>query len=84
MQVSDAGPGIPGDQQELIFEEFTRIGPRDKSGAGLGLAISRLVAGALNGHLTLESKPGHGSRFILWPPVTGRAVPTGETVQGFV
>ena len=80
VQVSDTGPGIPGDQQELIFEEFTRFGPRDKSGAGLGLAISRLVAGALNGHLTVESKPGQGSRFILWLPVTAREVPTGELV----
>jgi signal transduction histidine kinase len=72
--VSDTGPGIPADQQEFIFEEFSRIGPRDKSGAGLGLAISRLVAGALGGHLTVDSEIGLGSRFILWLPLTSAVV----------
>lgn len=74
IQVSDTGPGIPADQQEFIFEEFGRIGPRDKSGAGLGLAISRLVAGALGGHLTVDSEMGLGSRFTLWLPLTNPPV----------
>lgn len=69
VQVADTGPGIPRDKQEFIFEEFSRISPRDKPGAGLGLAISRLLAGALGGYITLDSQAGCGSRFILWLPV---------------
>jgi signal transduction histidine kinase len=75
VHVSDTGPGIPADKREIIFEEFTRIGPGDKSGAGLGLAISRLLAGALGGHLTVESTVGSGSRFTLWLPADQRLSP---------
>jgi signal transduction histidine kinase len=75
ISVSDTGRGIPADKQEYIFEEFSRIGPHDKSGAGLGLAISRLLAGALGGHITVESTQGVGSRFVLWLPVTSPDVP---------
>jgi signal transduction histidine kinase len=78
--VSDTGPGIPAGQQEFIFEEFSRIGPRDKPGAGLGLAISRLVAGALGGHLTVDSEMGLGSRFILWLPLTNTPIVNERTV----
>jgi signal transduction histidine kinase len=63
VSVSDTGPGIPPDQQEYIFEEFSRIGPRDKSGAGLGLAISRLLAQALGGQISVDSVVGNGSTF---------------------
>ena len=64
----DTGRGIPPERYDFIFEEFSRIGDGDKPGAGLGLAISRLLAQALGGHLTVESEPGRGSRFTLWLP----------------
>jgi signal transduction histidine kinase len=75
VQVSDTGLGISPDKLEYIFEEFSRVGPPDKSGAGLGLAISRLLAGALGGHITVESTPGVGSRFTLWLPFASSDVP---------
>jgi len=65
---SDTGRGIPPDKLEFIFQEFGRIGDSDKIGAGLGLAISRLLAQALGGHLTVESELGVGSTFTLWLP----------------
>ena len=68
IDVIDEGPGIPRDKQEFIFEEFGRIAPAGKHGAGLGLAISRLLAQALGGHLTVASTPGRGSTFTLWLP----------------
>jgi signal transduction histidine kinase len=68
IEVSDEGPGIPVDKQEFIFEEFGRIAPHHKAGAGLGLAISRQLAQALGGQLTLQSVPGQGSTFTLWLP----------------
>jgi len=34
-------------------------------GSGTGLAIVKLIIRKLNGHIILDSQPGHGSRFIL-------------------
>lgn len=68
IDVWDRGPGIPADSLERVFDEFTRLQPGGKEGAGLGLAISRRLARALGGELTVESTPEQGSRFILWLP----------------
>jgi len=65
----DTGPGIPIEKQDFIFEEFSRIDGSSKPGAGLGLAISRLLAEALGGHITVESEMGRGSTFTLWLPL---------------
>ena len=65
----DTGPGIPSDKQETIFEEFSRLDTISKPGAGLGLAVSRLLAEALGGQITVESNMGRGSTFTLWLPI---------------
>jgi signal transduction histidine kinase len=70
IEIIDTGRGVPPDQFDVIFEEFKRIGDTDKPGAGLGLAISRLLAQALGGHISVKSEIGHGSTFALWLPVT--------------
>ncbi|HEX7118636.1 MAG TPA: ATP-binding protein [Longimicrobiales bacterium] len=69
IDVADTGPGIPRDQQEEIFREFTRLAEGAEGGVGLGLAISRRIARALGGEITLESEPGRGSTFTFWVPV---------------
>lgn len=67
--VWDTGVGIPADQQDRIFDSFHQAGaglmssPRD--GTGLGLTISRQLARMMGGDVTVESKPGQGSRFTL-------------------
>lgn len=70
--VTDTGIGVPPDQREQIFERFTQVeGQRSRryGGVGLGLAISRLLAGAMGGDLVLvESAPG-GSTFRLRLPL---------------
>ena len=71
--VVDTGPGIPLDKQAVIFEEFSRLGAGRHEGAGLGLAISELLAQALGGHVSVESEPGRGSAFTLWLPLSRRA-----------
>ncbi len=68
VEVSDTGQGIPEEQQEEIFEEFARFAPHQAPGAGLGLAISRRVASALGGALTVRSVVGQGSTFTLRLP----------------
>jgi PAS domain S-box-containing protein len=69
--VSDTGIGIPADQLERIFEPFVQarraVDPTDH-GFGLGLAISRQLARAMGGDLTVRSAAGQGSTFTLTLP----------------
>jgi signal transduction histidine kinase len=71
IHVSDNGPGIPGDKLAVIFEPFVQLasGLTDRrGGVGLGLSISRDLARAMHGELTVESTVGAGSRFTLELP----------------
>lgn len=68
LSVTDTGPGIAKDKQEMIFLEYTRLDPDAQQGAGIGLAISRRIAQRLGGDLTVDSEVGHGARFTLWLP----------------
>ena len=71
--VIDTGPGIPPDRHEMIFEEFSRLDAGTHPGAGLGLAISRLIARTMGGDITVASD-GPGSEFSLWIPLTWPAL----------
>lgn len=68
MIVADQGEGIALDDQSRIFEKFERLGRTDP-GSGLGLYISRRLARAMGGDLTVDSAPGQGARFILSLPL---------------
>jgi signal transduction histidine kinase len=67
VEVADSGPGIPPETLARVFDPFFTTKDPGR-GAGLGLAISLTLAEALGGALTVESKPGAGSRFRLWLP----------------
>ncbi|HET7621169.1 MAG TPA: ATP-binding protein [Gemmatimonadaceae bacterium] len=69
LEFTDSGVGIAPDKQEYIFEEFSRLNSGDRAGAGLGLAISKLLAQTLGGQITVRSEVGHGSTFSLWLPM---------------
>jgi len=71
--VEDDGPGIPLPEQQRIFERFARGDgtPSNREGAGLGLAISRVIAEAHRGRISVESSPGQGARFTLTIPLEG-------------
>ncbi|WP_296385475.1 ATP-binding protein [Reyranella sp.] len=76
IQVVDTGPGIPADQLEAVFEEFTQLhNPhRDRQqGLGLGLAIVRRLADLLGHAVTLRSTPGRGSTFAVRVPLAAPA-----------
>jgi signal transduction histidine kinase len=67
--VTDAGPGIPPEERELIFEPFYQSrGHRRRSGVGLGLPLARRLARVLGGDVTVRSGPEGGSRFALELP----------------
>jgi signal transduction histidine kinase len=70
--VNDQGPGIAADQAERIFDKFERLG-RDRnggsdSGSGLGLYISRRLAEAMDGTLSVENNKAGGACFTLELP----------------
>jgi PAS domain S-box-containing protein len=67
--VTDRGPGIASDAQERIFERFERLEETMKqTGTGLGLYITRRLARAMGGDVTVSSVPGAGSTFLLRLP----------------
>jgi signal transduction histidine kinase len=68
--VRDYGAGIPAADVEKVFEPFFTTG-RGKGGTGLGLAIVHTLATAsLKGTVTVQSKPGEGTAFVLTFPQT--------------
>ena len=66
--VADQGHGLDEAQQKKVFEKFERLGRGEDGGSGLGLYISRRIARAMDGDLTVESAPGQGARFTLSVP----------------
>ncbi|WP_430429479.1 sensor histidine kinase [Parasphingorhabdus sp.] len=66
--VSDQGDGIAVEDQDRIFEKFERLGRSGDGGSGLGLFISRRLANAMGGSLTVASSPGQGATFTLTLP----------------
>jgi signal transduction histidine kinase/CheY-like chemotaxis protein len=70
-EVSDTGIGIPADQMHKLFQSFSQVDSsttRRHGGTGLGLAISQRLCQMMGGRITVESKPGAGSKFTIRLP----------------
>lgn len=72
LEVSDRGMGIKAADQERIFGRFHRVPGATVSGFGVGLWISRELARAMAGDVTVQSSPGAGSTFVLRLPMSPR------------
>ena len=69
LAVDDAGPGIPPEEAELVFDKYRRgRGAEGKPGAGLGLALVRRIAQLHGGRVWLEARQPQGSRFVIELP----------------
>ncbi len=81
IRVADRGPGIPRDEQELIFDPFFR-GARARNaqihGTGLGLSISKKIVEAHGGTISVKSEPMQGTEFTVRLP----AAPVEAPVEG--
>ncbi len=90
-EIADTGPGIQVEDIERIFAPFERgaLGAaQPQTGTGLGLTISKLLAGVMGGDISVRSTVGVGSTFrmkLLLSEVTSpsRIVPVGAKVSGY-
>jgi signal transduction histidine kinase/CheY-like chemotaxis protein len=72
VSVSDNGIGIAADKLESIFENFTQASDdihRTFGGTGLGLSICKQITTLMNGHISVKSEEGKGSRFVFEIPI---------------
>jgi signal transduction histidine kinase len=75
VHVADTGCGIEPENVQAIFDPFVQAGrhrEEGQEGVGLGLAISRDLARAMDGDLRVRSMPGLGSTFTLSLPAARR------------
>lgn len=79
LTVEDTGPGVAPAERERIFEAFAQaeLGRAEVGGAGLGLAIARRLAVAMDGRVGVEDRRGGGSVFWFEAPL--RPKPAAET-----
>jgi Na+/proline symporter/signal transduction histidine kinase len=65
VEVEDNGPGVPADEQQLVFEKFRQGGDATNrpQGTGLGLPISRRIVEHFGGRMWLRAEPGQGACF---------------------
>lgn len=73
VSVSDTGSGIPAEYLPHIFDKFVQVPGAPTGGAGLGLAISRLIVEAHGGQISVQSEPSKGSTFTFTLPVVSSA-----------
>lgn len=73
--VGDTGIGIPGEEQENIFDKFYQVGNTTRGvreGTGLGLSITKELVQLHGGWIEVQSKPGEGSQFTFTLPTAAR------------
>jgi signal transduction histidine kinase len=69
VSISDTGSGIPPEYLPHIFDKFVQVPGAATGGAGLGLAISRLIVEAHGGQISVQSERGKGSTFTFTLPM---------------
>ncbi|MCK9685464.1 ATP-binding protein [Scleromatobacter humisilvae] len=81
-EVHDTGPGIADADLADLFVPFRQgAAGQEKGGTGLGLGLSRDLARAMGGELTVSSTPGHGTQVRFWLPLpTSRLSASGAPV----
>jgi PAS domain S-box-containing protein len=83
LTVADAGPGVPVEQRERIFQPFHR-GPSAAShspGSGVGLALVAQFAGLHGGRAWVEPRAGGGACFQVLLPDSPEAVPPADPMR---
>ena len=90
VEVADVGPGIPVEEEELVFRKFYRAarptggdgGEAAAAGSGLGLTIAQGIVSAHGGRMWVEHRPGGGAAFRFTLPLSGPAMPAPPADTG--
>jgi signal transduction histidine kinase len=81
VSIADTGVGIAAENIEYVFEPFwqaEQTATRKTGGTGLGLSVTRKLARLLGGDVTVASRMGAGTTFLLTLPMKA---PAGETIR---
>jgi signal transduction histidine kinase len=81
VSIADTGVGIPAENIEEVFELFwqaEQTATRKTGGTGLGLSVTRKLARLLGGDVTVASRVGMGTTFLLTLPMKA---PAGATIR---
>src|SRR5262249_30882375 len=76
ISVTDRGPGVAPEKQQIIFEKFRQADAsvtREHTGTGLGLAISKELMTLLGGSVGVSSEQGKGATFWIILPLKNEA-----------
>lgn len=82
LSVQDTGPGIPLEQQDMLFVPFSRLGAEHSAveGTGVGLALSKQLVEVMGGTIGVDSALGHGSTF--WVELQAAEAPASADGAG--
>lgn len=78
--VSDQGDGISEKDKQKIFDRFYQAGKNKSSGTGIGLALTKELIELQRGSITVDSKLGHGTTFIVRLPLDRAQIPEDKPV----
>ncbi len=83
LEVADSGKGIGKEHLDRIFERFYQVSDPDtakEAGTGIGLALTREMVELMHGEISVESKPGEGTKFTVRFPVSEESF-TADEIQ---
>ncbi|MGH7637035.1 MAG: sensor histidine kinase, partial [Gemmatimonadaceae bacterium] len=79
LEVDDAGPGVPLEWRERVFEPFARVDGRTATGAGIGLSVVRELVEAHDGRVWIEDSVLGGARVVVALPASAPPASTSPS-----
>lgn len=81
--VSDAGPGIPADDRDRIFQPFQRLHPEETPGSGIGLTLCRRIIDRHGGTIAAQDNAAGGTVMVFTLPLAEEGDGEGTSATSF-